>query len=450
MSFKDDFLWGASTAAYQIEGAAFEDGRGESVWDSFCKKDGAVKNGENGDIACDHYHRYKDDVKMFSDIGLNSYRFSLSWTRLLPDGVGEINYKGVDFYDRLVDELLEKNIKPSATLFHWDYPQKLYDQGGWLNRNSSDWFEEYASLAVECLGDRVKMWNTQNEPQCFIDLGHKTGYHAPGDKLPIKDVLTATHNSLLAHGKAYRAMKSMRPDIRVGYAPVAVTFMPKDPVADLEIAKKRMFGHTYDGLFTNSWFMDPIFKGEYPVDGLKLYGADMPKIETGDMEIINSGADFLSANIYHGDYVQNDGSEYGEVLSFEIGAEKTAMDWQVTPEALYWGPKFLYERYGKPIIITENGMAGTDFADKNGYVDDPYRISYLNRYISQLKKASAEGVDIEGYFLWSAMDNFEWAEGYSKRFGIVSVDYETLKRVRKKSASWYSEVIANNGANLEY
>ncbi len=448
MSFPKDFVWGAATASYQIEGGRNAHGKGDSVWDMFCRKEGVVNNGENGDIACDHYNLFKEDVALFKDMGLQSYRFSLSWPRIMPKGDGEFNVLGMDFYDALVDNLLEKGIDPCVTLFHWDYPLSLYHRGGWMNPESSDWFAEYARLAVECLGDRVNNWITQNEPQCFVELGHNRAYHAPGDKLATKELLTVAHNSLLAHGKAYRAMKEVRPDLNVGYAPVGITYMPQDPTKDIDAARNRMFGHVDKGLFTNTWFMDPIFKGAYPEDGVKLYGADMPDIKEGDMEIINSGADFLGVNVYHGDYIKDDGSPYGAYATQPRGGQRTAMDWQITPEALYWGPKFLYERYKKPIVITENGMAGTDVVSSDGIVHDSYRIAYLEQYMANLKKAIAEGVDVTAYYLWSAMDNFEWEKGYDRRFGIVHVDYETLKRTPKDSARWYSEVIKTNGENL--
>ncbi len=448
MGFPENFLWGAATASYQIEGGSKADGKGESVWDSFCLKDEAIFNGDTGDIACDHYNRYREDIQLFKEIGLKGYRFSLSWPRIIPTGTGALNSAGVDFYDRLIDTLLEKEIDPCVTLFHWDYPQELYLRGGWLNRDSSDWFAEYAEKAVECFGDRVKRWITQNEPQCFIDLGHRTGYHAPGDQHGMRQVLIAAHNSMLGHGKAYRAMKAVRPDISVGYAPVGITGIPVDPIADRDAAYRFMFGHRGDSLFTNTWFMDPVFLGHYPEDGIKHYGKQMPEFPASDMEIINVGADFFGTNIYHGDLVKENGEPYGEQVPFAPGQELTAMGWQITPEALYWGPKFLHERYGKPIIITENGMAGTDLVGLDGTVNDTYRIEYLRRYLTQLKRGIEEGIPIEGYFAWSALDNFEWAEGYAKRFGIIHVDYATQKRTLKASAKWYFEVIKSNGMVL--
>jgi beta-glucosidase len=443
--FSEDFVWGVSTAAYQIEGAAGKDGRKESVWDAFCRKEGAIARGSDGRIACDHYHRYTEDIRLLADLGIGGYRFSLSWSRIIPDGKGAVNPAGVDFYDRLIDTLLEHNIIPCITLFHWDYPLSLYYRGGWLNRDSAYWFAEYARFAVSKFGDRVSTWITQNEPQCFVELGHKTGYHAPGICLPQKEVLQVAHNSLRGHGLAYRACKEENSSLRIGYGSVGVTRMPvEDTVQNREAARNSMFAHTDTSLFTTPWFTDPVFKGQYPADGAALYGADMIDYPAADMEEISSGADFLGVNIYHGDYVDANGT----IQDFPRGYPRTAMGWPITPEALYWGPRFLYERYTVPLIISENGMAGTDILSSRGRVDDYYRIEYLKTYISALARAVTEDIPVEGYYLWSAMDNFEWAEGYDKRFGIIYVDYESQKRYYKQSALWYKELIASKGASL--
>lgn len=439
MSFPKEFTWGCATAAYQIEGAWNADGKGESVWDMFCRKEGAVKYGDTGNSACEHYYRYKDDVALFDEIGISSYRFSIAWTRIFPNGIGEVNQAGVDFYNNLIDSLLEKGIEPCITLFHWDYPLALYHRGGWLNRESVDWFVEYATFCVKTFGDRVKRWITQNEPQCFIESGHKSGYQAPGTMYSTEEVLRVAHHSLMAHGKAYTEMKKIRSDIEVGYGPVGITFMPEDSSNpdNVEAARARMFAHVEEQLFTNTWFMDPVFKGEYPADGVALYGEKLNCVQDGDMEIIGVGADFLGANIYHGDYVNTN----GEILPFKPGQSRTMMSWQITPEVLYWGPKFLFERYGKPIIITENGTAGTDVISADGEVHDAYRVEFLRSYISNLEKIVSEGVPVKGYYLWSAMDNFEWSEGYEKRFGIIYVNYDNQQRILKDSAKWYRDHI---------
>ncbi|ERP38852.1 GH1 family beta-glucosidase [Chitinivibrio alkaliphilus] len=446
MSFPDSFLWGASTAAYQIEGAAATDGRGASVWDAFCRKPGAVVGGETGDVACDHYNRYADDIALWASLGLQSYRFSLSWSRLFPHGRGRVNSKGVDFYNRVIDTLLFHNITPVITLFHWDFPLDLFYQGGWLHRDSAYWFADYAAFAAQTFGDRVTWWITQNEPQCFIELGHKTGYHAPGLSLPQREVLWAAHNSLRAHGCAYGQMKEVRNSLMVGYGPVGVTSIPQEETSkNIMQARHHMFSHTDESLFTNTWFMDPVFKGEYPEDGCHFYGTDMIEFHSSDMEEIHQGADFLGTNIYHGTYINDTG---GEVAPPQ-GHSTTAMGWPITPRALYWGPRFLSEQYGVPLVVTENGMAGTDYAmPDDTIIEDPYRVAYLRQYLQELRRACREGVDVRGYFVWSALDNFEWAEGYGKRFGIVYVDYETQERFCKRSALWYKEVIESNGRNL--
>lgn len=441
MSFPKEFTWGCATAAYQIEGAWNIDGKGESVWDMFCRKEGAIKYEDNGNTACDHYHKFREDIALFKEIGVTSYRFSISWPRIFPNGVGEVNEAGVAFYNNLIDELIANGIEPCVTLFHWDFPLELYHRGGWLNRESVEWFTEYALFAVKTYGDRVKRWITQNEPQCFIESGHKTGYQAPGVEYSTEEVLRVAHHSLMAHGKAYTEMKKLRDDIEVGYGPVGITFMPLDSNSEtnIEAARNRMFAHVEEQLFTNTWFMDPVFKGEYPKDGLAIYGEKLSCVQEGDMEIIGVGADFLGANIYHGEYVD----EKGAYVPFKPGQSRTTMSWQITPEVLYWGPKFLYERYGKPIIITENGTAGTDVISEDGCVHDAYRVEFLRTYVSHLERAVSEGVDVKGYYLWSAMDNFEWSEGYEKRFGIIYVDYESQNRILKDSAKWYKKHIEN-------
>lgn len=447
MGFKKDFIWGAAAAAYQIEGAAFEDGKGLSVWDMVCKKDGFVEAGQNGNISCDHYHRYKEDIAIMKKIGLQAYRMSISWPRVIPNGIGEVNEKGLDFYDRLVDELLENNIIPFITLFHWDFPYELYKRGGWLNTESSEWFYEYTTVIVKRLSDRVNNWLTLNEPQCFIGLGHFTGEHAPGLKLSFSEVLAAGHNALLAHGKAVKAIRQFsKHKAVIGYAPLADVWYPEtnDP-QNIEMARKKMFSIDKIGCFNNTWWMDPVYLGEYPQDGLKLFEEFLPNIKQDDFKIINQEIDYFDTNIYSGSPVK---IMQNEKLIFEVGYPETFMNWPVTPKALYWGPKFLYERYCKPIVITENGMANCDWVSLDGKVHDPQRIDFLHRYLLEYRNAAEDGVPINGYFCWSLMDNFEWAYGYNKRFGLVHVDYKTLKRTIKDSAYWYSDVIKTNGNSL--
>jgi beta-glucosidase len=450
LAFPRDFVWGAATASYQIEGAYNEDGRGMSVWDMMCRKHGAIWGGHTGDIACDHYHRMSDDVALMREIGLQGYRFSISWSRVLPSGTGAINEKGLDFYDRLVDELLKAGIKPYATLFHWDFPYDLYCRGGWLNRDNADWFADYTRVVVEALSDRVSVWLTHNEPQCFIGLGHLDGIHAPGDKLGWTEVLRAGHHALLAHGKSVQAIRAYaKTPPRIGYAPVGTVCVPAtDSSADIDAARLAMFSYTQKTQWTNVWFSDPIFLGEYNSEFATLHGDAMPTIHADDLAIIAQPLDFYAVNIYQGVPVRAGADGLPELVKRPIGYAWTHIGWAITPDCLYWGARFLHERYQKPIIITENGLACMDWVAVDGKVHDPQRIDYLTTHLRGLGRAGADGVPIEGYFQWSLMDNFEWAEGYKQRFGLVYVDYSTQRRIPKDSAAWYANVIRTNGASL--
>ena len=363
MSFSKDFVWGAATAAYQIEGGAFEDGKGLSVWDTCCKIDGFVRDGHTGNIACDHYHKYKEDVKLMKEIGLKAYRMSISWPRVLPEGIGKVNEQGLDFYDRLIDELLENNITPYITLFHWDYPQELFKKGGWLNSDSPEWFAEYSKVIAERLSDRVTHWITENEPQCYVGLGHQNGTHAPGLKLGMSEVLQVSHNSLLAHGKAVQTLRQYsKVPCEIGYAPVGVVSIPNTNSAeDIAAARAHMFDIPSPNMFNNSWWMDPVLLGKYPENDLKAFEQWLPKITSEDMKTIFQPIDFLGVNIYHGVRVSMGQNNKPEIVDKKVGNEQTLMKWTVNPEALYWGPKFFYERYGKPIVITENGMSNIDW-----------------------------------------------------------------------------------------
>lgn len=448
--FGKNFTWGCATASYQIEGAAHEDGKGASVWDMMCRWEGKVLHGDTGETACGHYHRHAEDVGIMRDLGLGAYRFSLSWPRVLPEGTGRVNDKGLAFYDRLVDDLLEAGITPYATLFHWDYPYDLFCRGGWLNSDSPKWFADYAGVIANRLGDRVRHWMTMNEPQCFLGFGHVTGTHAPGLKLDWPEYLRATHHALLAHGHAARVLRARGGDAaRIGWAPVGVVKMPvSDRAEDVELARRAMFAMPEKDIWVNSWFFDPVFFGRYPEDGLEAFGAAMPRLGNDDLEIISTPIDFLGLNIYNGQFVEADGGGGWRPVTKKAGYPNTHFHWPVTPECLYWGPKLLHERYGKPIIITENGLSSMDWVHGDGKVHDPGRIDFLRRYLRELRRAKNDGVDVRGYFQWSLLDNFEWAEGYRHRFGLVHVDYGTLKRTPKDSAFWYRDVIASNGANL--
>ncbi len=450
MSFSKDFTWGVATAAYQIEGAASEDGRGLSVWDVFSKTPGKVVDMDNGDIACNHYNRYKEDIAIMKSMGVKAYRFSISWPRVMPNGINEINTKGLDFYDKLVDELIANGIEPYVTLFHWDFPHELYKKGGWLNKECTDWFSEYTKVVVDRLSDRVKYWFTQNEPQCYIGLGHADGMHAPGLKLPWKEALIAGHNSMLAHGKSVmtiRAYAKQKPF--VAYAPCGSVAVPKsNSPEDIEAARLDMFYPSQKSLHTISMLVDPVVLGEYPEGAYEVFGKDLPEMTPEDRSIMCQPLDFLGMNNYSGHvvYMGSDGKPVNEPK--KPGRPQTSMGWDIIPEAIYWGAKMMCERYKLPLVIAENGMANNDWVAKDGKVYDYQRIDYVSNYLSNLKKLASEGVDIRGYFHWSFMDNFEWSLGYSKRFGLVHVDYETGKRTVKKSGEWYKKVIESNGEDL--
>lgn len=453
MGFSKDFVWGAATAAYQIEGACCEDGKGLHIWDVFCREKGRIEGGSSGDIACDHYHRFKEDVAIMREMGLKAYRFSLSWSRILPDGVGRVNEKGIAFYQMLIDELKSAGIEPYITLYHWDYPYALYQRGGWLNPDSVQWFGEYAKLAAERFSDRVKHFFTLNEPQCFIGLAYLDGVHAPGVHAPLRDTFQMAHHVLMAHGMAVQMLRKYgEKDIQIGYAPTGTMCYPDSSrPEDVEAARKALFGLQEDDrrwAWNVSFWSDPPLLGHYPPEALERYEAYMPSISRADMELISQPLDFYGQNIYNGTRIRCGRDGRPEVVDRYPGFPRTAMGWPVTPECLYWGPKFLYERYRKPIYITENGMACHDAVSLDGNVHDPNRIDFLTRYLHCLKQAAEEGTDVQGYFLWSLLDNFEWHSGYDKRFGLVFVDYQTQKRIWKDSAYWYKKQIEENGSSL--
>lgn len=450
MAFKRDFAWGVASASYQIEGAVNEDGRGLTDWDVYTHQKGNVVDGSNGDVACDHYHLFREDVKLMKELGIPAYRFSICWSRLFPNGCGEFNEKGAKFYSDLIDELLANGIEPYITLFHWDYPYELYKKGGWLNDDSVKWFADYAAKVVELYSDRVKYFITFNEPQCFIGLGHGGGDKAPGVKMPFKALFQMAHNVMKAHGAAVIAMrKAAKQPIKIGYAPTCSAVEPKtESKADIDAARKAYFASqplsAWNVLWSVSWWSDPVLLGRYPEDGLEMYKDYLPDITPEDMELIHQPLDFYGQNIYNARYVEAD--EHGEprLINRKVGASLNAIKWVVSPKCLYWGPKFLYERYGLPIMITENGMACHDTVSLDGKVHDPNRIDFLHRYLLELERATDEGVPVDGYFLWSFQDNFEWSIGYTCRMGIVYTDFETQERIPKDSAYWYKNWIENH------
>jgi len=449
-SFPKDFLWGTATSAYQIEGAYKEDGRGASVWDRFCDTKGKVWEGQTGKVACDHYHRFSEDIAIMRDLVLQAYRFSISWTRILPTGRGKVKAKGLEFYDRLTDGLLKAGIRPFCTLFHWDYPTKLYDKGGWLNEESPKWFADFTLKVAERLGDRIVDWMTLNEPQVFVGLGHGTGEHAPGDKLPIAKQLKIVRNVQLAHGLGVQALRAgCAKRGRIGWAPVGVVFYPAtDSPGDIEAAKKWTYGCGNNHVFSNTLWSDPVVLGRVAPEAVKVFGNALPKYSEADLRIMAQPMDFYGVNIYQGTAVTGGEKGNGEVVRFPDGNPRTAFVWNVTPESLYWGPKFLHERYKLPLYITENGLSNIDWVSTDGKVHDPQRIDFLGRYLSELKRAVKDGVPVKGYFQWSLLDNFEWAEGYKQRFGLVHVDYGTQKRTLKDSCDWYRNVIRMNGEGI--
>lgn len=452
MSFPKDFIWGAAAASYQIEGAVHEDGRGLSVWDTFSHTEGKIKGGDTGDIACDHYHRFREDIALMKEMGLKAYRFSISWSRILPEGTGKINNAGLKFYSDLVDELLKADIEPFVTLFHWDLPQALYDRGGWRNRDIADWFSEYTKVVVEALSDRVSYWMTLNEPLCHILLGHYTGTHAPGDMVSTHEAIRLIHHMNLAHGRAVQAIRkySKKKSI-IGFAPNPTTGIPaSDKQKDIDAARDFTLSGNPKDIYSNCWWLNPILLGQYPKDGIESLGkrflSDM--IKSGDMELISQRLDFLGINLYTGKIIEHDDIHGFKVCPPINGYDQTANKWHVLPETLYYSPKFLYEKFRLPIIISENGLSLSDWVSLDGKVHDPNRIDYMHRYLKELRRASYEGVDIRGYFAWSILDNFEWSEGYNERFGLIHVDFNTLKRTPKDSYYWYGSLITQNGDNL--
>ncbi len=457
--FPANFLFGAATAAYQIEGAAHEDGRTDSIWDAFSRVPGAVINADNGEVACDHYHRYRDDVQLMSELGLQTYRFSTSWSRVRPDG-GAVNAKGIDFYSRLVDELLAKNIKPWLTLYHWDLPQALEEKGGWANRDTAYLFADYARSVHDALGDRVTAWTTLNEPWCASFLSYIGGEHAPG-RQDVAAGLAASHHLLLGHGLVVQELRERDPELSLGITlnlTVADPLDPTDP-ADLDAARR------IDGQF-NRWFLDPIFRGEYPVDVLEDVAGNGFEhvVKPGDLGIISTPIDALGVNYYHGELVSGHPttqtmstaapSEYPKRSPFPAAEgvhwqlrdlPLTAMNWEVQPEGLTRLLKRVHDEYtaepGVALSVTENGAAYDDVVGADGVVHDADRTEFLELHLAAILDAIDQGVPVHGYFYWSLMDNFEWAWGYDKRFGIVRVDYDTLERTPKDSAIAYTRII---------
>ncbi len=449
--FPEDFLWGAATAAYQIEGAGSEGGRKPCVWDTFSAIPGRVLNGDSGAIACDHYHRYKEDVQLMVQLGIKHYRFSIAWPRIIPDGRGAVNEEGVDFYKRLVDCLLEHDITPHATLFHWDSPQALEDlYGSWQSREMASDYADYVTAVVNRLGDRITHWMTINEIMCFTHLGYDVDtepLHAPGTRVRSKkDVWQTSHHALLAHGLGYQAIRAASP-VPCAIALVdniAVTVPINESPVHIEAAKKAF--HTCG---QNGGIIFPALTGAYSPALLEQLGADAPDIQEGDLEIIHQPLDTVGLNIYTGTYVRAADNELGyEFLDLPKGYPRMNMPWlNIVPESIYWGIRHISETLARedlPIFITENGCAAQDEVNVKDEVIDTDRIMYLRQHLKAAHRAVSEGYPLKGYFVWSLMDNFEWAWGYDRRFGITYIDYPTQKRIPKASFDWYRECIRSN------
>lgn len=447
MSFQKDFVWGAATAAYQVEGAAYEGGKGLSIWDTACENGHFVFNRHTAKVGCDHYHRFREDIALMKEMGLKAYRFSVSWPRLMPHGTGELNPEGVRFYNDLIDELLRAGIEPYMTLFHWDYPYELFLRGGWLNPDSPKWFEAYAVNIAKLFSDRVTHFITVNEPQCFIGCGLYQAQHAPFLTYPPEEALLAWHNTLKGNGLATRALRKFaKRDVQVGLTMASDILMPATQ-ADKATIGKENFTLRGDNFFNNAMFADPAILGRYPENLAEEFRANFT-YDPDDMKIIKCDPDFIGLNIYHGKYVTADGKGGVREVTPDMNMAYTDMRWTLSPESLYYGPKVFYERYHLPIYITENGVAVSEWPSEDGSVHDSARIEYIRLFLAQLKRAASEGVDVRGYFYWSLMDNFEWKEGFSKRFGLIYVDYNTLKRTPKDSAAYYADVIRKNGEQI--
>ncbi len=449
--FDDGFVWGVASSSFQIEGAVDDGGRSSSIWDDFARVPGCIKGGDTGETACDSYNRFADDIGLIGDLGANAYRFSIAWPRVIPSGVGPSNDAGLAYYDRVVDALLARGIEPWVTLYHWDLPSDLEARGGWLNRDIVTWFADYTRAVVERLSDRVSHWFTLNEPQIFLGHGYAIGEHAPGKRLSRKEWLLAAHHALMAHGRSVQIIREAAKKTPViGWAPVGSVVCPRTADPDeIELARRETFSIGDGNPINNTWYADPVILGHYPEDGLRLYGEDAPAVEPGDMELMCQPIDFYGVNIYSGGLVRRP-EENGSAPPrwTERGYPRTMFDWPVRPESLYWGPRFLQERYGLPVYVTENGLASMDWVHADGAVHDAARIDFISRYLGELRRAQADGVDVRGYFHWSILDNFEWAEGYRMRFGLVYVDFETLERVPKDSYRWYQRIIETGGACL--
>ncbi len=442
-TFPPNFLFGTATSAYQVEGAWNEDGKGPSIWDTFTHQKYRVDHGDNGDVACDHYHRWQEDFDLLQRLGVDSYRLSLSWPRILPAGVGRVNPAGLDFYERQIDNLLERGITPNITLNHWDYPQALQDRGGWPVRDSIGWFNEYARVVFDRLGDRELIWATHNEPWVISFLGYDVGYMAPSI-CDISKAYQTAHHLLVAHGETVRLFREGGYRGKIGIVLNVERKLPYSAAEEDQAATRRVYDQ-----YVN-WFAEPIFLGHYPAELMDWIGPVAPEIRPGDMEIIHTPVDFLGVNYYTARLVQFNTFpgklKAGELPLTDPMMGYTPMDWGIYPQGLYDTLCEFRDRLGNPeLYITENGCAAVDLLDAGGRIHDRDRIIYLREHLLAAQKAIADGVNLRGYYLWSMLDNFEWGLGYSKRFGIVYVNHQTGQRVPKDSFDWYGEVIRARG-----
>ncbi|MEW6716983.1 MAG: GH1 family beta-glucosidase [Chloroflexota bacterium] len=444
--FPKNFFWGTATSSYQIEGAWDQDGRGLSIWDTFCRQAGTIEDGSSGEVAADHYHRWQEDINLMSELGLNAYRFSIAWPRILPEGTGKVNTPGLDFYDRLVDALLERNIQPFPTLYHWDLPQTLQDRGGWPNRDTAQAFGEYACILGERLGDRVNYWITHNEPMVMALAGHFLGEHAPGVRDPVAAFATAV-NLLISHGYAVQALRdTSQAEAKIG---ITLNLAPVHPASDSE--EDLRSAERFD-MVINRLFLDPVLRGSYPVELTKPLESVFPKVTTEDLKLISTHIDFLGVNYYTRNVVRHD-PDFPFVQAEQIhpqGNEYSQM-WEIYPPGIYELLTHVWDKYGKDnypglrLFITENGICVPDGIDFDGRVRDERRIRYLRDHLKYTKQAMDEDVPVDGYFVWSLLDNFEWAHGYQMRFGLVYVDFKTQKRTIKDSGRWFARVVKENG-----
>nr|AJP36628.1 beta-glucosidase [uncultured bacterium] len=444
IQFPQGFTWGAATASYQIEGAYQEDGRGLSIWDTFSRIPGKVINGDNGDTACDSYHRYPEDIALMKELGIKAYRFSMAWPRIYPEGTGAVNPQGLEFYHSFVDTLLANGIEPVCTLYHWDLPQVLQDQGGWSNRSTIDAFAGYCETVFREFHGKIKQWYTINEPWCASFLSNYYGEHAPGNK-DLQTGLDVAHHLMVAHGRAVRKFRELGFEGLIGYAPNVTWMEPYTTRQEDVDACRRQIGWFLE------WFMDPVFKGQYPsflVEWFKAAGAEL-HIAEGDMELISEPIDILGINYYNGSVARhNSGGGLMQIETLDVGYEHTDIGWPIYPQGFYNVLSRIHELYGElPIYITENGACYND-EPIEGVVADQKRISYIHKHLIQLERCISSGIPVKGYYSWSLMDNFEWAYGYTMRFGLIHVDYNTLARTKKDSFYWYQNTIENNGVEI--